>query len=816
MVTQMHKQARNIWPWSVCFFLSCWLANPTLADDSLRFVESLRTRGLDRLAELRCREQLSDSSLPPRLVASYAIQQSLIEIDRATSQRTDRDTHWRNAQETLDKIARERGPSDAWLLLRLQAGLNGSTRGEFEQAIADERAVASLRSASKQLASVEQAIESMRRAGSKIFSTRELDSLANRTALARAQSERLLALCHPAGSPDRDDALLQAAQAASNIAARIESDELRWRGRLLLVECERLLRKAPAALARLDSEPWQTPPVPERLAGAFAAERWRLLIASQRHDEANRLLVTQSSPTRSPELQLARLEAMAARWTTNQEEQLANRIQQSLVAIRQNHGGLWAARAERIAGDALAIPADGSSVDTLVTTAEYLFRTGRLQEAVDAYDRAAGLAFREEANGRAYELARTAAAIVRSQGQSFAAAERFRRAALSESRRADASATHRLAILTASEVLQTASPHPTRDHRAEELYQELLGEHLRTWPEAESVAEVRWWQATWLARKGQQQELVSLLSTIKQADPRYAQAIRLLGEAYLTAAQEAANDPRSHQALLVEATSSLQAVITGNDNRWPARWTPLQRQTALTLAKLHGGDYAQKLLSKAIDSSPPPQDKTWLDEAQAVLLVLLVDAGKAGEASQRVAANPLRTPSTVRRLLVALQQRLQAASDASVAELMLALLRTAAGNDQDGRWKAPFAAAALAASGRTDEAVAVYENLLAQQPRDARLRLELATLLATTTNPEQLQRAVDSFATVEQGVTKGGSLWWDARIGRLRALMASGHHEQASKLLRLTKVLHADLGQRGEEFAAIENSLANGPQPLTP
>ncbi|MEM6654600.1 MAG: hypothetical protein AAF596_02240, partial [Planctomycetota bacterium] len=265
---------------SLCL-ASCLFDAQAPAANETDFVEALRARGLDRLAELRCRERLADEGLPPRAAAGFAIQLSLIEVDRALAAREGQETHWSRARDALRASTSGRESADAWLLLSLQQGLNRATRGEFQQAVGDPAAVATLRDASRLLASTKRKIEDALRAGGRELSgrqvsARELEALASRGDLAQARVERLLALCHPAGSADRDDALLQALQLATDVAGRNLSAELVWRARLLVVSSERLLGAAPRGLERLNASGWRTPPAPPGMAGAVAAERWRL------------------------------------------------------------------------------------------------------------------------------------------------------------------------------------------------------------------------------------------------------------------------------------------------------------------------------------------------------------------------------------------------------------------------------------------------------------------------------------------------------------------------------------------------------------
>ena len=76
------------------------MAQSATANDDIALIEALRTRGLDRLAELRCNERLADSNLSPREAVAFAVQRSLIEIDRAAAAaQSNRAMHWKLADE---------------------------------------------------------------------------------------------------------------------------------------------------------------------------------------------------------------------------------------------------------------------------------------------------------------------------------------------------------------------------------------------------------------------------------------------------------------------------------------------------------------------------------------------------------------------------------------------------------------------------------------------------------------------------------------------------------------------------------------------
>ncbi|MEM1305879.1 MAG: tetratricopeptide repeat protein, partial [Planctomycetota bacterium] len=333
---------------------------------------------------------------------------------------------------------------------------------------------------------------------------------------------------------------------------------------------------------------------------------------------------------------------------------------------------------------------------------------------------------------------------------------------------------------------------------------------------------VGWWQTKWWAASGQSARAAAMLADINPDDSRYEEAIRLLGAVYLQLKEEVGNEPEAQRRLLAEATTRLQPVVTGAGNRWPAKWSDLQRRTAIVLAELHGGAYAQRLLTAAIDGksaqsddgkparsndgAPTPSGDGWRDTAVTRLTLVLVDAGDADAARRRLARTPIGNADAARRLLQSLESRLASRNRLAAGEVMLDVIRSSPAGPEQGRWKAPYAAAAYTALGQPDKAIQLYEPLVEQRPDDIRLQLNFAESLAASGRVDSLQRAISVYATVEQRTPKASGSWWDARVGRLRALAAAGEREKVTKLLKITRVLHPQLGGRSKDFARIEQS----------
>jgi tetratricopeptide (TPR) repeat protein len=98
----------------------------------------------------------------------------------------------------------------------------------------------------------------------------ELESLEAHVALHLAQTERQIGLCYPAGTADRDDALLQATKRLTVLAQRSPPNELVWNARVELVACQRELGNPQTAQRLIDA--WTRENPPAAVVARFEAE----------------------------------------------------------------------------------------------------------------------------------------------------------------------------------------------------------------------------------------------------------------------------------------------------------------------------------------------------------------------------------------------------------------------------------------------------------------------------------------------------------------------------------------------------------------
>lgn len=814
---------------SLCASLCLFAAIPCPAQDA-DFIRKLRERGELQQAVEQGKRRLAASGVEPREAAALVGQLSLIEVDRALAEPDSGGDHWRAAEAVIDDYLANQPERPEFVLLRLQRAINTAERGEVLKLLTaagrqsdDNEAAGALRLAARRLEEVAAEIEKLRASGGEsTFTAAEIASLANRTDLARCETLIELAGCYDPSSPDSDDALLRASEIAGRLSGLDLPAELLWRGRLMAARCERLLGRRQEARRRLLAWLAEGSP-PEVLLGETAREVFAT------GDEDRRLkdwLATLSDAERAtPEVQLVALEDAVDKWRqtpagAKKSESLAALLAR-VAAFRETHGPRWSLRAEAVASACLATvkmgaPTETTSIKAIVASAEHLYRSGRLDQAVEAYDRAAALAYRGSARGRAFELALAAAAIEQSRGNWSEASNRFRRAALAGATHPQAPAAHRAAAICHAQAIRAASEASSEE--LSEDYQGLLNEHLRTWPTAETSQEARWWLIDLLAARRRWPELAKAARGVGESDPRYAEAVRRAGHAWrrVIESQRAAGDAAGARATMLRGVKHFQAIVLGDPSQWPAEWSDAQHEAALAAARLRlmdkadadAGDYAARMLRAATTGAPPPPD-TWLDRAAPWLAVAHVRQGDLAAAKRVTDERPPRNQpaalpliESLRDLMTTDQSRSQAAG-----ELLLGLLANLPEEPSEA-WRLPHQTAALEATGQADQALAAARRLAEQKPDNAAAQERLAGLLAGRPGEADQRAALAMWRSIEDRSRGGTDRWLRARLARIELMAKLGEAESARKLMKLTRVLRPNLGEWSKDYDALEQTLS--------
>jgi hypothetical protein len=120
-------------------------------------------------------------------------------------------------------------------------------------------------------------------------------------------------------------------------------------------------------------------------------------------------------------------------------------------------------------------------------------------------------------------------------------------------------------------------------------------------------------------------------------------------------------------------------------------------------------------------------------------------------------------------------------------------------------------ARAYVATGQARRGLEIYEGLLARSPRDKRLLASYADLLIRCGNDDCLKKAVAAAQQLEEFEEPGSEGWFVARYEVCRALLLSRQTAEASKLLKLTRLLYpkVESEELDEKFAELERKVKN-------
>jgi tetratricopeptide (TPR) repeat protein len=118
-------------------------------------------------------------------------------------------------------------------------------------------------------------------------------------------------------------------------------------------------------------------------------------------------------------------------------------------------------------------------------------------------------------------------------------------------------------------------------------------------------------------------------------------------------------------------------------------------------------------------------------------------------------------------------------------------------------------AQAYLATHQPEEALRLYEQMLAGQPKSKPLHLRIAGLLGDADDPRCLRKAKTLWRTLEAQEKPGSETWLQRRYEVARCSWKLGETEEARKLLGVTKLLYPQLGNEElkSKFEQLEKAI---------
>jgi tetratricopeptide (TPR) repeat protein len=813
---------------SASLAILCLLCTPlaTAADDTAeqRFLAGLRERGLLKLAEKYCIDRLKQVDLSETRRADVTIELSCVLSDQAVNAPPDaRGPLWQRAQQATDDFAAKNSQSPHVLLVRLQGALNLLTRGELvrqeAQAAADggpllDDARAQLSAAIEQLRTLDEAVEQQlapERSDPTKLSPYQLAALQKNIRHELPRALRNYGQCYPEKSPDRVNALTQAVKLLASLAKLDRDDPLYFRSRIDLIVCQRLLGDVEAAASTIQALLAEKPPPAVELR--VRAERIRGALAGGGLPAALTLLADgrEMDGLTSPELDCAWLETYLSAWQaaakTDDKAQLAEWQKKADAMVRlieSSYGPYWKRRAESLLVGSVRASPNSGDLNMWVRAAEGLFRSGRPDEAIAAYRRAAKAAVGEGNADRAFELLFVAATIEHQRNRHEPAMAAYRQLAVGSPKHAKAAEAHLLAAYHAAQLAKDGQPASTKQ------YVDLLQEHLQTWPAGRTADDVRRRLGRIYEYQRDWAQAVAAYRGVSAKDAEFLPAVESVERCYRAwlTQKKAAREPT--EPVAVAAADWLEAVALGRQGRWPAKWGAVERFAALAAARLlldetaAGHSRAAKILSAALEAAADAPAE-WKSAAETMLVCSLAGAGQRREAGDvlkkltggsteqilamldglgrlAVTARP-----EVRREIGALQllaiEPLWPARDKLTPSQRLSVER--------------LRAQALADAGRTDEALAAFRSLVKAYPQDLSLQHGEMRLLLARGDKASLQAVLDKCRQLDKDTVQGSPRWLRIQYWIVSAQYGLGNRQPAAARIRVLQELYPKMGGPG-------------------
>ncbi len=583
--------------------------------------------------------------------------------------------------------------------------------------------------------------------------------------------------------------------------------QLAWPVRLDQIAVLRLIgnyREAEQKLAQADRlDP------PADVVPRLRAERIRIAFARGRVDEALSEAGSPGikSPNAPPEANLAPLEAYIAGWQQARrahDNTSAARWEQAAIeqvrAIQRAEGPAATRRAETTLGRSMTGPNGSDNPQVLLLAAQSLYRAGRLDEAQEAYDRAAERAAAVGDKNRYFDSQYAAGALEIEQQRFPEAVRRLRKLALLLPQHERAAEAHLLAIHAAAQA--------ARDHDPPKLdaYKHLLQEHVQSWPASATVSQAWWWLGRVEEHDGAWQEAVRALKNVKPDDEHYAEAVAAIGRCYEAALDDLRSRGNANDLLAGDAIALLQNVVKQARRTSPGQ-ADAARNAVLAMARIYlkempaGGAQAEQLLSESLRNDPTASE-SWRRQAQVLLVPALAATGQAAAAERllkQLPIGPVDESVALAELLAVVKRRATSDDKRAVARVELAVIGDVLAKPEglDAATIQKLARQRVDTLVDLDDragALAALRKLAGQYPRDGQLQEDLARLLSDTDDPTLRQAALLKWRDVAGHCRPGSERWFRAHLALARLQLAAGDPSQARATIRLVESSQPDLG----------------------
>lgn len=791
------------------------------ASPAAREVIRLRESRQFEAAEQAAQRRLGEKSLSDDVRLDLTLELSRTWAEHALASPAEESAErWKQAQQVLDDFTARHLQHPKLLLVRAQGALAELSRAQRAREDAElagddpqdlKAARELLRSSISRITrlheDVEKQIHAAPRAGDRravALTSAELQSLELNLRLhwARALGEQ--ALSYGPTSADRINSLSRALEVLKPLGSLDLTTPLAWSARLDEIECLRSIEDSTAAEHRLQALASAAPPAD--LQGRLRAERTRVALARGQLDEA----LAEAAPGAPrgasdwTEADLALLETYLALWAQadeRREQTRADEWQQAAAeqmgTIAREHGARVARRADLLLKRHLAGREQSLLPAMQLRVAEGLDRGGKPAAALAAYTRVAQAARVRGLAELAYAAELSAAQLEEAQEHFAEAAQRFRALALASQAQERAAEVHLQAVYCAA---QHARRQPSPQLAQ---YEQLLEEHLATWPAAETAQQALSWLGRLREQQGAYAQAIEVLGRIRIDAPQFTTAIQAAGRCYESWLANLQQEGKPTSEVANKAIAQFEAIALPG-RKLPRTWTPSQRAAVAALARIalrrspREALQAEELLHAALNADPPPEPHV-AQELQTLRIVALA-AGERPEQAEQAWQRSGLSDSAAQELVAILSQMRSIAADdrrRAVARLELAVVddlltrqKVEANLERDLRRQRIELRAAL---GQRRQALAELTALAGEHPADGQMQEALARLLAVG-DRASIAQAADKWREVVGKCRPGSPRWWRAHYGLARAQFDLGQISDCLATIRSLEATPGDFG----------------------
>ena len=607
---------------------------------------------------------------------------------------------------------------------------------------------------------------------------------------ARAQLNRA-SMFEPGQELDRDDVLTLVNQQLDSVLKSVRPEQPIWwtvQGkRIAVARSMGDFSKASqihSGLPRIVTEDG-----PTSHARRIVKSEWvRTLLAAKKFDAAVTIAGKAPLASKSPELDLAKVELFVAMAGQGDEAKVwQQRALELTQSIEQSHGGYWGRLANlSVVGTVETTNATGgTNLDLLIRVADEAQRKKQWPDALRALDTAYAKAVEARSTEVAWKLGFRAASIEQNEGRFASAATRFESLARVHSDWPDAHTAWLMSCWNLTRIMKG-------DEAKVQQYETMLTQLVEVWPNSPSADQGRIWLASIRRAQRNWPSAIGLLLEVNAASPLFGKAVAQLRQvipAFLfqpTVSNESKSNIQS--ALIVRLAPLVNVDATQMPENWPESRTQIILQLA-ELKFLHGSELPFDVLpqlQRIIDK--PFSD---VEKQQAQTLKFLGDNRRFQLATDAAARQ--RQLNTI-YLGLAPQE-----TDVDVVEKSSRFRRTAEqyANEikqlsaaEQKRW-ATTNVNALAWANDVLPAIELATSLAKSHPKDAAIQVQLAELLTTQskTDRDYLATALNQWRVISKSSRKNTARWFTAKFQVAQLMAEQGQTEDALKRLQFIKAL---------------------------